>query len=64
VARHARRPEFAGLVYVAVQDGAVCGFGSPARTRWTGLATDSEIRALYLLDAIKRRGVGRGCSAP
>ena len=46
-------------VYVAVQDGAICGFGSGGKTRWTGLATDGEISALYLLDAIKRRGVGR-----
>ena len=40
----------------------------PARSRWTGLSTDSEISALYLLDAIKRRGIGRSdlpraCSA-
>jgi len=52
-------PNSPACVYVAVQDGAVCGFGSAGRTRWTGLATDGEISALYLLDAIKRRGVGR-----
>jgi ribosomal protein S18 acetylase RimI-like enzyme len=46
-------------VYVAVQDGTVCGFGSGGKVRWTGLATEAEISALYLLDAIKRRGVGR-----
>ena len=42
-----------------MQDGAVCGFGSGGKVRWTGLTTDGEISALYLLDAIKRRGVGR-----
>ena len=52
-------PNSPASVYVAVQDGAVCGFGSGGKTRWTGLATDGEISALYLLDAIKRRGVGR-----
>jgi len=52
-------PNSSACVYVAVQDGAVCGFGSGGKTRWTGLATDGEISALYLLDAIKRRGVGR-----
>ena len=52
-------PNSPASVYVAVQDGAVCGFGSAGKTRWTGLATDGEISALYLLDAIKRRGVGR-----
>ena len=52
-------PNSPASVYVAVQDGAVCGFGSGGKTRWTGLATDGEISALYLLDAVKRRGVGR-----
>ena len=52
-------PNSPASVYVAVQDGAVCGFGSGGKVRWTGLATEAEISALYLLDAIKRRGVGR-----
>jgi ribosomal protein S18 acetylase RimI-like enzyme len=47
------------LVRVAVQDGVVCGFGSAGRVRWTGLSTEAEISALYLLDAVKRQGIGR-----
>jgi ribosomal protein S18 acetylase RimI-like enzyme len=47
------------FVYVAEQDGAVCGFGSAGKVRWTGLSTGSEVSSLYLLDAVKRRGVGR-----
>jgi ribosomal protein S18 acetylase RimI-like enzyme len=47
------------VVYVAEQGGTVCGFGSAGKVRWTGLSTDSEVSALYLLDAVKRRGVGR-----
>jgi ribosomal protein S18 acetylase RimI-like enzyme len=45
------------LVGVAEHDGAVCGFGSAGRPR--RLSTDCEIYAFYLLDAVKRRGVGR-----
>ena len=47
------------FVYVAEQDGAICGFGSAGTIRWTGLLTGSEVSALYLLDAVKRRGIGR-----
>jgi ribosomal protein S18 acetylase RimI-like enzyme len=47
------------FVHVAVRDGVVCGFGSAGRVRWTGLSTEGEISALYLLDAIKRQGIGR-----
>jgi ribosomal protein S18 acetylase RimI-like enzyme len=47
------------FVHVAMQDGAICGFGSAGKVRWTGLSTDAEISALYLLDAVKRHGVGR-----
>jgi ribosomal protein S18 acetylase RimI-like enzyme len=50
------RPTF---VCVAENDGAVCGFGSGGKILWTGLSTDSEVSSLYLLAAIKRRGVGR-----
>lgn len=43
----------------AGQDGAICGFGSAGDIRWTGLSTESEVSALYLLEAVKRRGIGR-----
>jgi ribosomal protein S18 acetylase RimI-like enzyme len=46
------------LVYVIERDGAVCGFGSAGKPR-TELATASEIYSFYLLDAVKRQGVGR-----
>jgi ribosomal protein S18 acetylase RimI-like enzyme len=47
------------FVYVAEEDRAICGFGSAGTIRWTGLSTGSEVSALYLLDAVKRRGIGR-----
>jgi ribosomal protein S18 acetylase RimI-like enzyme len=47
------------FVHVAELEGAICGFASGGRIRWTGLSTDSEISSLYLLDSAKRRGVGR-----
>jgi ribosomal protein S18 acetylase RimI-like enzyme len=47
------------FVFVAERDGAICGFGSAGNIRWTGLSTGSEVSALYLLDAVKRRGIGR-----
>jgi len=47
------------FVYVAEQDRAICGFGSAGTIRWTGLSTGSEVSALYLLDVVKRRGIGR-----
>src|ERR1043165_6885357 len=31
----------------------------PGPPRWTGLSTDSEVASFYLLNAIKRRGIGR-----
>jgi ribosomal protein S18 acetylase RimI-like enzyme len=52
-------PDNPTFVYVAEQDGGICGFGSAGKIRWTGLSTDSEVSALYLLDAAKRRGIGR-----
>jgi L-amino acid N-acyltransferase YncA len=55
-------PDSPTFVHVAEQDGIVCGFGSAGKVRWTGLSTDSEVSALYLLDAVKRRGVGRTLS--
>jgi ribosomal protein S18 acetylase RimI-like enzyme len=45
--------------FVAEDDGAVCGFASGGGILWSGLSTGSEVSALYLLDAAKRRGVGR-----
>jgi ribosomal protein S18 acetylase RimI-like enzyme len=45
--------------FVAEIDGAVCGFVSGGGILWSGLSTGSEISALYLLDAVKRRGIGR-----
>jgi L-amino acid N-acyltransferase YncA len=52
-------PDGPTFVYVAEQDGAICGFGSAGKIRWTGLSTGSEVSALYLLDAVKPRGIGR-----
>ena len=52
-------PDGPTFAYVAEQDGTVCGFGSAGKVRWTGLSTGSEVSSLYLLDAMKRRGVGR-----
>jgi GNAT superfamily N-acetyltransferase len=45
--------------FVAEDDGGVCGFASGGGILWSGLSTGSEVSALYLLDANKRRGVGR-----
>jgi len=45
--------------FVAEQDGVVRGFVSGGGILWSGLATDGEVSAIYLLEAIKRRGVGR-----
>jgi ribosomal protein S18 acetylase RimI-like enzyme len=45
------------LVHVAERDGVICGFGSGGRSR--GLSTASEIYTFYLLDAVKRQGIGR-----
>ncbi|HMK79702.1 MAG TPA: GNAT family N-acetyltransferase [Xanthobacteraceae bacterium] len=45
--------------FVADEDGAVAGFVSGGTVMWSGLSTDGEVSALYLLDAIKRRGFGR-----
>jgi ribosomal protein S18 acetylase RimI-like enzyme len=45
--------------FVAEQDGAVRGFVSGGSILWSGLSTDSEVSALYLLAAIQRRGIGR-----
>jgi ribosomal protein S18 acetylase RimI-like enzyme len=45
------------LVQVAEHDGVIRGFGSAGKAR--GLATASEIYTFYLLDAVKRQGVGR-----
>ena len=39
--------------------GAVAGFISGGPIKWTGLSTDGEVSSFYLIDAVKRRGVGR-----
>jgi len=44
---------------VCEDEGAICGFVSGGPIKWTGLSTDSEVASLYLLDAVKRQGVGR-----
>jgi len=44
---------------VAEDNGTVCGFVSGGGILWSGLSTGSEVSVLYLLDAVKRRGVGR-----
>ena len=45
--------------FVAGADGAVAGFVSGGTVMWSGLSTEGEVSALYLIDAIKRRGLGR-----
>jgi ribosomal protein S18 acetylase RimI-like enzyme len=50
-------PDRSTLVYES--NGAVGGFISGGPIKWTGLSTDSEVASLYLLDAVKRRGIGR-----
>ena len=44
------------LVYES--DGGITGFVSAARSSGPGFRPSSEVASLYLLDAIKRRGVG------
>ncbi len=50
-------PDRSTLVYES--DRAIAGFISGGPVKWTGLSTSSEVASLYLLDAVKRRGVGR-----
>jgi ribosomal protein S18 acetylase RimI-like enzyme len=50
-------PDRSTLVYE--NDGAVAGFISGGPIKWTGLSTDCEVSSLYLLAALKRRGIGR-----
>ena len=50
-------PDRSTLLYES--DGAVGGFISGGSIKWTGLSTSSEVASLYLIDAFKRRGVGR-----
>jgi ribosomal protein S18 acetylase RimI-like enzyme len=40
------------------KDGTIAGFISGGPIKWTGLSTDSEVASLYLLDAVKRQGIG------
>lgn len=46
------------LVHVAEHEGAMSAFVSAGKAR-PGLAVEGEIYALYVLDAVKRRGIGR-----
>ncbi|MEJ0074937.1 MAG: GNAT family N-acetyltransferase [Alphaproteobacteria bacterium] len=50
-------PDRSTLVHES--SGAVAGFISGGPIKWTGLSTSSEVSSLYLLDAFKRRGIGR-----
>ena len=50
-------PQRSTLVYEI--NGAVGGFVSGGPIKWTGLSTSSEVSSLYLLDTLKRRGIGR-----
>jgi ribosomal protein S18 acetylase RimI-like enzyme len=45
--------------FVAEVGGAVCGFASGGGILWSRLSTGNEVSALYLIEAAKRRGVGR-----
>jgi len=54
-------PDRSTLVHES--EGAIAGFISGGPVQWTGLSTSSEVASLYLLDAIKRRGVGRALFA-
>ena len=53
------RPDPRSVLLVAEEGGAVAGFARAGPTRDALLATDAEIYAIYLLDRVKRRGVGR-----
>jgi ribosomal protein S18 acetylase RimI-like enzyme len=46
------------LVYLAERDRELCGFGSGGEAR-TGLPAEAEVYSFYLLEAAKRRGLGR-----
>jgi ribosomal protein S18 acetylase RimI-like enzyme len=43
---------------ICESDGAVAGFISGGPVKWTALSTDSEVASLYLLNVVKRRGIG------
>ena len=45
--------------FVVEHDGVISGFVSGGSILWSGLPRSCEVSALYLLDAIKRRGIGR-----
>jgi ribosomal protein S18 acetylase RimI-like enzyme len=49
----------AALLVLEDGNGALVGFGSAGRAPNRDLQTDGEITAIYLLDAVKRRGFGR-----
>lgn len=45
-------------VLVAENDGEIVGFGSAGPARETLLGTSGEVTAIYLLDSVKRMGIG------
>jgi GNAT superfamily N-acetyltransferase len=47
------------IVHVVERENEIVGFGSAGRARSPLLGTGSEIMAIYLLDAVKRGGLGR-----
>jgi L-amino acid N-acyltransferase YncA len=49
----------ASVVLVVERGHEIVGFGSAGTARGVALGTTSEIMAIYLLDAVKRRGAGR-----
>ena len=54
---HPPRPR--AKLLVAEAGGEIVGFGSAGEAEPGGLGTEAEVFALYLLDRMKRRGVGR-----
>jgi ribosomal protein S18 acetylase RimI-like enzyme len=49
----------ARILRVIEEAGDVVGFGSAGRARSAALGAQGEIAAIYLLDRVKRRGLGR-----
>jgi ribosomal protein S18 acetylase RimI-like enzyme len=47
------------IVQVAETDTGIVGFGSAGKVRDALLGTSGEVSSIYLIDTIKRRGIGR-----
>ena len=47
------------VVQVVEEDGGIVGFGSACKARSEALGTSGEVTSIYLIDAVKRRGIGR-----